>query len=86
MGRTLLSLLILAGLTAPAAAEAAFPGQNGKIAFQGGGVDPEIYTVDPDGSDLTRLTTSTGTAIASVRKGSQAPLDSAPPSYDSFGS
>lgn len=30
--------------------------------------------------------TCTGFATAGVRKGSQAPVDSAPPSYDSFGS
>ena len=39
---------------------AAFPGQNGKIAFESsrdGGL-PEIYVVNPDGSGQTRLTNS----------------------------
>jgi Tol biopolymer transport system component len=44
-------------------AQAAFPGQNGKIAFaryefiSHGLADPDVYTVNPDGSDLTQLTT-----------------------------
>jgi hypothetical protein len=48
-------MLVAVGVLASAAY--AFPGQNGKIAFQGGTVDPEIYTVNPDGSSLTRLMT-----------------------------
>jgi Tol biopolymer transport system component len=39
-------------LLLPGAAGAAFPGQNGKIAFQQGGA---IYTIDPDGSGLSQL-------------------------------
>jgi Tol biopolymer transport system component len=38
----------------------ALPGQNGKIAlsiFEGSGLGWEIYTMQPDGSELTRLTT-----------------------------
>src|SRR5689334_14377693 len=40
-------------------AQAAFPGANGKIAFDSD-VDGnnEIYVVNPDGTDLTRLTTN----------------------------
>jgi hypothetical protein len=41
-----------------ASAYAAFPGANGKIAFEG--IDSvgneDIYTVQPDGSGVTRLT------------------------------
>jgi Tol biopolymer transport system component len=43
-------------LIACSAAEAAFPGQNGKIAFQRGGADPEIYVIEPDGTGATQLT------------------------------
>ena len=45
------------------AAEATFPGDNGKIAFSGRmptDTSNEIYTVNPDGSGLTRLTDSPG--------------------------
>ena len=57
MKRALLPICAIVAAAAIAVpAQAAFPGQNGKIAFQGGGVDPEIYTVNPDGSGLTRLT------------------------------
>ena len=44
-------------------AHATFPGANGKIAFAadaGGTSGYEIYTIDPDGTDLTRLTNSAG--------------------------
>jgi WD40-like Beta Propeller Repeat len=46
-------------------AQGAFPGPNGKIAFQsrpGGdpGADLEIYTINPDGSGLANLTNSPG--------------------------
>jgi Tol biopolymer transport system component len=43
-------------LALPASAQAAFPGQNGKIAFDGGPGNNEIYVVNPDGSGLTNLT------------------------------
>jgi hemolysin type calcium-binding protein/WD40 repeat protein len=37
----------------PASAKATFPGANGKIVFSKGG---DLWTIDPDGSDLTQLT------------------------------
>ena len=39
-------------------AESAFPGANGKIAFQSNRDDPnhEIYSMNPDGSGVARLT------------------------------
>jgi Tol biopolymer transport system component len=43
-------------LAAPGIAQAAFPGENGKIAFERGG---DIYTIDPDGSGAQQVT-STG--------------------------
>jgi WD40-like Beta Propeller Repeat len=45
-------------------AHAAYPGQNGKIVFtsarNGGGNAKEIYSINPDGSEVTRLTDSEG--------------------------
>ncbi len=38
-------------------ADAAFPGHNGKIAFQGG-ARSDIFVMNPDGSDLVNLTES----------------------------
>ncbi len=61
-------MLMLVALTAVAAmaviilgakpAEAAFPGDNGRIVFTKGGVgtDPEIYTMEKDGTDVRQLT------------------------------
>ncbi len=46
-------LLALGTMAKPA--EAAFPGNNGKIAFERNG---EVYTMYPDGSDPTNLTSS----------------------------
>jgi dipeptidyl aminopeptidase/acylaminoacyl peptidase len=55
---TIALLAAVALLAATPPANAAFPGQNGKIAFV---TDlQEIWTVDPDGSDLTRLTSLPG--------------------------
>lgn len=52
--------LLVALLFLAAPAQAAFPGQNGRIAFERGDVPrenvAEIYTVNPDGSDVRRLT------------------------------
>jgi Tol biopolymer transport system component len=47
--------------------------------------DGRVYRIAFEVSD-GRGGTCTGYATAGVRKGSQAPVDSAPPSYDSFGS
>jgi dipeptidyl aminopeptidase/acylaminoacyl peptidase len=46
------------GSLSPQSALAAFPGHNGQIAFQSDrdGRHPEIYTVNPDGGCVTRLT------------------------------
>lgn len=56
--RIVLCALALA-LVLPDAAHAAFPGANGKIAFQSnpaGGYDFKVYTANSDGSGLTGLT------------------------------
>jgi Tol biopolymer transport system component len=55
----LLSIVALLALTAPA--HAAFPGQNGKIAFMGGTPEGDIFSVNADGSGLNNLT-NTGNA------------------------
>jgi Tol biopolymer transport system component len=53
---------LLAMLVAPASAQAAFPGHNGKIAFSSNvDGDYEIYTINPDGTGLTQLTHNTET-------------------------
>ena len=43
----------MAGLVVPAAAQAVVPGVNGRIAYSSAG---DIYTVDPDGSDVVNVT------------------------------
>lgn len=54
-----LGILVL-GMALPAAAQAAYPGANGKIAFEGhpagGGTDSEIVVSNADGSAVTALT------------------------------
>ena len=54
----LAAVTALAALTAGPAAGSAFPGDNGRIVFQGhrGGGGPEIYSINPDGTGETRLT------------------------------
>jgi Tol biopolymer transport system component len=49
-------LMGAAVLATPGVATAAFPGANGRIAFEQGGV---IYSIRPDGSDRRQLTTDT---------------------------
>ncbi|MDQ3982822.1 MAG: hypothetical protein M3271_09120 [Actinomycetota bacterium] len=52
--------MLLAGVPATAGA---FPGQNGKIVYIAG---DDIYTVDPDGSDVANLTKTPGLDVANV--------------------
>lgn len=53
LGRRIALISLLALLAMPAAAQAAFPGQNGKIAFTSAN---QIWTMQPDGSGRTQLT------------------------------
>lgn len=57
----LLSVVSALVLTNPGAASAAFPGDNGKIAFTSNrDGNEEIYVMNADGSDQTRLTDNAG--------------------------
>lgn len=50
-------IVLLAVLTAAVPAYATFPGKNGRIAFlQGSAPGADIYTMNPDGSDVQQLT------------------------------
>jgi hypothetical protein len=49
---SVLATVVLVVILAPPA-EAAFPGKNGRIAFILG---PDVYTMNPDGSDVKQLT------------------------------
>jgi Tol biopolymer transport system component len=53
--RSISSILVLVGLLIATAipARATFPGKNGRIAFING---PDVYTMNPDGSDVRQLT------------------------------
>jgi TolB protein len=53
-----LAVVFVAGLVAAAPALGAFPGENGKIAFDSdrSGGDLDIWTMDPDGGNLVNLT------------------------------
>src|SRR6185503_17896023 len=53
LGRRIALVSLLALLAMPAGAHAAFPGQNGKIAFVSSN---QIWTMQPDGSGRTQLT------------------------------
>src|SRR5215831_19129002 len=54
-------LLVSAGfILLPTPAHATFPGNNGRIAFIFG---PDIYTMNPDGSDVKQLT-NVGESVA----------------------
>src|SRR3954471_13873083 len=52
-GRLAGVLAVALFLSLPAAAQATFPGENGKIAFSRGG---DIWTMNPDGSGQLNLT------------------------------
>jgi dipeptidyl aminopeptidase/acylaminoacyl peptidase len=58
-----LAACMLANMATHKPAEAAFPGENGRIAFTenpfGDSKDDEIYTILPDGSDRRQLTSTT---------------------------
>ena len=62
MARGILLSMLIAALLVPAAAEAALPGHNGKLAFDSPVPEtaldrrPQVFTVEPDGSDLTQIT------------------------------
>ena len=68
--RTLLAVLtVVALLSMPAVALTAFPGDNGRIAFDSDrdGPDPDIWTMNPDGSDPLNLTANfTGADFAAA--------------------
>ena len=53
-----LAVVLVIGLAAAGPAFGAFPGENGKIAFQSDrrGGDFDIWTMDPDGRNLVNLT------------------------------
>src|SRR2546425_746704 len=55
------SLATACALLLAPSANAAFPGRNGKIAFASSrGGNSDIYTMNPDGTDVTQLTTDPG--------------------------
>jgi hypothetical protein len=86
--------VVLIATALPAPALAAFPGQNGKIAFVGStGFQTGIATVNPDGSERTQLTSNSsdlaptwspdGTRIAFMRERPE-PCDTDPCGYDTW--
>src|SRR5690349_16537471 len=63
------AISVLALMAAALPAHAAFPGANGKIAFDANG---DIFTMDPDGTSVTQLTTgSTGRGASFSNTGGQ---------------
>jgi hypothetical protein len=74
MGRRRVALLVVVatctGVTA-APAEAAFPGENGKILFVtlGPPQDESISTIDPDGTNVTRVTNFAFDEARGLRRG-----------------
>jgi len=59
--RVLTILIVLATIAWVVPANATFPGKNGRIVFN---LPPDVYTMNPDGSDVRQLTTySDGTFI-----------------------
>ena len=64
--RVLALLAAIATLAIAAPAQAGFPGQNGKIAFEGitGELRLDLFTANADGSGITRLTNAPGSARA----------------------
>jgi len=53
----------IAAIAVPAVTHAAYPGKNGKLAVEGD-TRPGIWTVKPNGSDLTRITSKRGLPFA----------------------
>jgi TolB protein len=64
MARGCLLVAVIVALIAPAATDAAYPGANGRIAFENqrtdGSHDLEIFSANPDGSDVRQLTHNFG--------------------------
>jgi len=59
--------VVLLAMVATTPAQAAFPGQNGKIVYDYDDGDVEIYSMDPDGSNQTNLTNSPSSIEAEAR-------------------
>jgi TolB protein len=76
------AIAVIAALTIgifPAAAFATVPGQNGKIAFEGGPTSsPDIFTVNTNGTGLTQLTADGAADPAWSPDGTKLAFDSAP--------
>ncbi len=58
--RTILLVFLVAALAAVCSAQAAFHGGDGRVAFAMGTGNVDVYSANPDGSDLKRLTTALG--------------------------
>ncbi len=75
LGTALLAAVLL--LTAPAAAHAAFPGLNGRIAYEAGDSVSGIQAVLPDGTDRLELTPTTFSGRRGTSVGAYDPAYSA---------